>query len=81
MPKVVSICSTIMYSADMHAKRNAMDTLARTDRGYIPSLRNVQGRRTSATLAKRLSALEKKLDVALKDAEDMLAEIRAINRK
>ena len=38
-------------------------------------------RRGSIVLAKRLSALEKKLDVALKDAEVMLAEIRAINRK
>ena len=38
-------------------------------------------RRGSTVIAKRLSALEKKLDVALKDAEEMLAEIRAINRK
>ena len=58
-----------------------MDTLARTDRGYIPSLRDVQGRRTNAILAKRLNLLDKKLNVAIKDAEEMLAELRAINRK
>ena len=40
-----------------------------------------QGDRRGSIVSKRLSALEKKLDVALKEAEEMLAEIRAINRK